>query len=285
MSRITAASSLSVLQRATPSMVVGEPFPHLLVQDALPTELYRRLSDSYPPLWLVGAKRRENNRRWDYPCRKVRRNLLLPRLWRDFIAYHSSQAFFDEVAAVFRDHILATHPSRFRNAEALSRMRAGRRRVERFGSRDILLDALISGNTPVTAASSVRTTHIDAGPKLFSGLFYMRRPEDDSLGGDLEICRFKPDFADSAAKAACFDGPYVDNRHVEVVKTVTYAANTVILFINSLESLHGVSVRQPTPHPRLFVNLVGEVDPPLYQFPKQGRTGRGYDTTPRQALC
>jgi hypothetical protein len=145
-------------------------------------------------------------------------------------------------------------------------LKVGMRDADRFGRNDVLVEAMISGNTPVTAASSVRTTHVDAGNKLFSGLFYMRTPEDRSTGGDLTLSRFAERYRGKDERFALFKGPYVDDSHVEVVRTVPYAANTLVLFINSLDSLHGVTVRSETPHPRLFVNLVGEVDDRSYRL-------------------
>ena len=77
------------------------------------------------------------------------------------------------------------------------------------------------------------------------------------------------------------------DQATEIVETVKYAPNRLVLFINSLDALHGVTVRQATPYSRQFVNLIGEVDPKLYVIvdghpvyvapPKQGglfRSGR-----------
>lgn len=49
------------------------------------------------------------------------------------------------------------------------------------------------------------------------------------------------------------------------VETVRYQPNCLVLFINTIDSLHGVTVRQPTPHGRCFMNLVGEVATRLYR--------------------
>jgi len=148
-------------------------------------------------------------------------------------------------------------------------MRAGLRKFDGFWNKDILTDALISWNTPVTTASSVRTTHIDNGDKLYSGLFYMR-PADYNAIGDLTISRFKESYKTPDERHALFDGPYVDDSHVDHLKTVHYDKNSAVLFINSLESLHGVTVRQPSDQSRLFMNLVGDIDLPLYKVEGNG---------------
>lgn len=260
---------LSILQRATKADVNSKPFPHLILPNALPEDLYAELAASYPSPQALGIATVESNARWNYGSRKIRKNKALPKLWRAFIAYHSSQAFFDEIADLFFDHIQALYPERFPTRQSLTSMRAGIRKLDGFWNRDILTDAQISGNTPVITASSVRTTHVDNGDKLYSGLFYMRPATYDAVGGDLTISRFKQNYT-AEERHALFDGPYVDDRHVDHLRTVHYDKNTVVLFINSLESLHGVTVREPSDKSRLFVNLVGEIDPPLYKVEGDG---------------
>lgn len=263
--------NLSVLQSATKADVNSFPFPHIVLENALPDDLYEELALSFPSPDALGQDSVQNNVRWNYPSRKVKRNTALPQLWRDFIAYQSSQGFFDEIVELFYDDIHRLYPDHFPTRDSMRRMRAGIRKLDDFNSRDILMDAMISGNTPVTTASSVRSTHIDRGDKLYSGLFYMRPADYDAVGGDLTISRFKDQYPGREQKFALYDGSYVDDRHVDHLRTITYARNTLVLFINSLESLHGVTVRQPSDKSRIFVNLVGEIDPPLYQV--QGTRG------------
>lgn len=255
---------LSVLQRAAKADVRSDPFPHIILPNALPDDLYAELASSFPAPAMLKIDSSKNNLRWDYAARKVRKNTAIPQLWRDFIAYQASQAFFDEIVELFYDDIHKLYPEHFPTREAMRAMRAGIRKVDDFATKDILMDAMLSGNTPVTSASSVRSTHIDKGDKLFSGLFYMRPADYDAVGGDLTISRFKPEYGTLEEKTALYEGAYVDDRHVEHVDTVHYDKNLLVLFINSLESIHGVTVRQPSNKSRLFINLVGEVDPPLY---------------------
>lgn len=256
--------SLSVLQRASREDVRLSPYPLLIVDDALPAPLYRELEKSFPSMLVMGIFDRKNNHRWNYNSSKARKNPFLARIWRDFLAYHSSQAFYDDIVFLFEDAITAVYRDRFGHGE-LRRMKAGTRNVDADGSKDVYMDAIIAGNTPVTVASSVRTTHVDSGDKLFSGLLYMRPDGYDAKGGDLTISRLKPEYA--ADKLANFNGHYVDDDRVEVIETVPYARNRLVLFVNTLDALHGVTVRQPTRQSRRFVNLVGEVHPPLYVLP------------------
>ena len=258
-------ASLSVLQRADASHVSLEPYPHLVLPNALPPGLYAELAASFPSPDLLGINSGVNNIRWDYKAWKVARNRRVPQLWRDFIAYHASQAFFLEIAELFYEGIHQLYPARFPDKQKLLTARVGVRQLSEFHRSDVLMDAMISGNTPVTQANSVRTSHVDRGDKLFSGLFYMKPANYDAVGGDLTISRFREGNA-RASSHARFKGPYVDDTELDLVKTIAYDANLLVLFINSLDSVHGVTVRQPSRQSRLFVNLVGEIDPPLYEF-------------------
>jgi hypothetical protein len=254
----------SVLQRASAKDVRLEPFPHLVIHNALPDDLCDELISNYPSLETLEARTDRNNFRWSYSAHKVENNSAISPLWRDFIRYHASPAFYNEIADLFADAIVQCYPHYFPNRESVVGLRAGIRGVNDYDDSDILLDAQISGNTPVSAHSSVRTTHIDRNDKLFSALLYLRPDKDQSTGGDLTISRFKPALKTPAQKRACFHGAFVDDQYTEVVQTIPYAKNTLIMFINSIDSLHGVTVREPTPHSRLFLNLVGEVNKKLY---------------------
>lgn len=263
-------SSLSILRSATRADVRSEPFPHLVLRDALPAEIYDALARDYPDPKSLGVDVRKNNERWNYFAYKVRKNPRISQLWRDFIAYHASQAFYDELVELFHEDIGRIYPDRFPDKASLEK-RAGVRKLADFSSADVLLDAMISGNTPVTTAGSVRTSHVDLGDKLFSGLFYMRPDGYDAVGGDLTISRFGPEHDTPEKRHALFEGAYVDDRHLDHVTTVPYAKNTAVIFVNSLDSVHGVTVRQPSDKSRLFVNLVVQVDPPLYLLHEDGR--------------
>ncbi len=263
-------TELSVLQRACTSDVHHDPFPYVVIENALPDTLYERLAETFPSPESLDIKGLEDNSRWNYSAGSVRANPTLSQLWRDFIAYHVSADFYREIADLFFDAVHALYPERFPDRRSLIDIATGVRKVDSFAQAGMLMDAQIAGNTPVTEASSVRTTHIDIGSKLYSGLFYMRPKDYDATGGDLTISRFRPDIP-HARRHGYFNGAYVDETNVEHVKTITYDKNVLVFFINSLDSLHGVTVRQPTDKSRLFVNLVGEIEPKLYAMPKLPR--------------
>jgi hypothetical protein len=260
----------SVLQRARRRDVVSDPYPFVVVRNALPEALCQALIEQYPSPAAVQAGA-DSNQRWSLPAADADRSSEIPAVWKAFTAYHASPAFWSEIVDVFGAEMVKRYPAAFPDESALRRLRPGVRHRDEFDDRDLLMDAQIAGNTPVTEASSVKTVHIDSNNKLYTGLLYLRAPEDDSVGGDLDIVRFRRDLSPSQYKRR-YDGMFVEHDLVQNVQTVAYERNVLVMFVNCPDALHGVTVRKPTPHRRLFLNLVGEVDFPLFDVPQHWQT-------------
>jgi hypothetical protein len=255
----------NLLSRISPGDVVAEPFPHVIARDVLDASLCDTLIAEFPPDDVVADGRPSgSNRRFSYSAGKALDDVRLSRLWRDFIRTHVSQGFLDNLVRLFGEHVGRLYPDLCRDGSPL---RAGVRNADSFDRVDVLLDAQVSINTPVTGRpSSVRPVHVDDPRKLFAGLFYLRHPHDDSRGGDLELYRLK------GQTFAFHAGPYMTGRYVERVATVKYERNVLVLFVNSLRSLHGVSIRHATPWTRCFLNLVAEVGAPLFDLASHQET-------------
>src|SRR5690606_13739013 len=88
--------------------------------------------------------------------------------------------------------------------------------------------------------------------KLYAALLYFRRPEDDVPGGDLDLFRFR-------SERYYFDGRLdLADRYVERFDTVRYAPNTLVAWLNTSRSLHGVTPRPPNRTTRRYVNFLCE---------------------------
>ena len=116
------------------------------------------------------------------------------RVWKDFVAYHASPAFFDECVRVFGDHVVRLYPARIPRASMrCARSRLGVRDRDPVDGCDFFLDAQISGNTP-GAEAIVR--QIDSRrlrtQTVFRACCTLRTPDDDSIGGDLDVLRLRP---------------------------------------------------------------------------------------------
>jgi len=257
----------SILAHASRADIQLEPFPHIVLRDVLEEAVCDRLIAEFPPLEsMVGWDPDASNKRLYYRAKTAMHDSGLSPLWRETIETHVSQVFLEQLVQVFGESVLATYPDFEERFGHLDSLRAGMRFRDSFDDADVLIEAQPSANPPVTAEpTSVRAGHLDNPNKLFVGLFYLRHPDDDSTGGDLELYRYGPG-------RPVFDDHEIADRHIEPVKTIPYEKNVLVMFMNSPQALHGVTVRQKTRHPRLFLNLNAEVSSDLFAMPGQMRT-------------
>jgi hypothetical protein len=274
------APDFSVLRNVTRADIRHDPYPHVVVENCLPTEAYAALAQSYPGddvILRVGnsagaAPVRQNSRQSLGAHRLLATPGSVSPQWEQFVRHHVSHDFFREVVALFGPELLAIHPALEQLlGRPLDQWTTGVRHDAERDAGDIALDCQIDINTPATRRSSVRRVHTDAPDELFAMLFYLRRDNDTSTGGDLEICRWK------AGRAHRFVGSEIDERDAECVRTVPYRANTLVAFVNSENALHAVSARSVSPVSRRLVNLMGRVHRSIPEglFVKQQKRGLG----------
>jgi hypothetical protein len=247
----------SVLDGLTPANVRCEPFPHVVIDGALPAAAYRALADSFPSFAQVA---------WDGPAPSNQRFAMstfmyeildsMPEVWRAFGRRHTGRTFLRQVYALFAGHWTPAAEA------AWARLETARLGLFlRDHDADIQCDARAELNTPVTdAPSSVRGGHLDTANRLFSGLLYMRPDGDDTPGGDLCLYRPAPGIDTIARKNAfAFD----DQELVEAAR-VPYAANRLVMFPNGPAAIHGVTPRPITPWQRNYVFITAEVGTDLF---------------------
>jgi hypothetical protein len=215
-----------------------EPFPHVVIDDALDASLYRELVATMPPdEALLRGRALENNTTYRTSAEWLLREA--PRCWRELAEHYTSRAFFAEVLALFGEWLPGFHDAR-----------TGIRFAEPF--EDVALDCQLMWGSPVTHLSRPHPVHLDRSRALFAGLLYFRRDDDDSRGGDLELYRWRGDVRSYDEQRI------VPDSFVEKVKTIPYAANRLVMFPQSENALHAVSIRSVTKHPRLHVNFLAE---------------------------
>lgn len=236
-----------------------EPFPHLVVPDALPPTLYQELERSYPALAEVaGPGPHDNNRLYKLAAADVVARPNIAPGWRDFFAYHTSADFFHRVCSLWQDELAALHPGIWnafgKAAETFATVvrQPGKKGNAANFTADVALDCQFGMNSPVTTPCSVRGPHLDNPAKLFAALLYFRHADDSSIGGELELYRVKP------GQRALVRGSRVNPDAVEVAERVAYAPNTLVMWLNSPLAIHGVSPRSVTPVPRRYINFLGE---------------------------
>jgi hypothetical protein len=255
-------SGPSLLAKVSQADIVLEPFPHVVVRNALDPELADRLRTEIPPVATLGqGQAMGSNVRVSYPCRMWLDDPSVSSTWKHFLNEHLGQTFLDRMMSLFGPALRRLHPKFEKRYARLDRLRAGLRRIDAFEEADVVLDAQICANTPVLGkATTVRGAHVDTPHKLFVGLYYLRDPADTSTGGDLQLYGPRP------GSDLRWMGRFTAPERFHLCATVPYEHNVLVLFLNSIDSVHLVTARSPTTYPRLLVNLVGEVRDPLWQF-------------------
>lgn len=172
--------------------------------------------------------------------------------WRRFFEAHTSTGFLQEIVRRFGPHIANAYP----HLNKLP-LEAG---VRFRDNAPFLLDCQFATNTPVTRKRSVRGPHIDDPKQLYAGLVYMG-------GGELEIHRWKN------KKKRKFVGRKGMKKmaecapdSTELVSTLECEPGTVIFFLNTPDSIHGVAPRAKGEGFRSYINIIGEVAEPLFEL-------------------
>lgn len=245
--------SSSLLASTSAAEVIREPFAHFVSKAALAPDLYRQLDASFPSAETIlgGRTATIENAAARLPAFKVLDNPAIAPEWRDFFKIHTSTIFWQDIVRVFGGSLRETFPTlEERVGRRLEAFRIGVRGAEREA--DLRLECQFVINTPGTRTSSVKTPHVDKRQTLFAALYYFRDPEDASSGGDLEFYRWlrQPRFLRYRM---------ILPQDVAPIGSVPYGPNTLACFVNSAQSVHGVTPRGPSTRPRRYINFIAEL--------------------------
>ena len=260
----TSSRNLSILSKAGRADLVLDPYPHLIIRNALESEIYAQLEREFPSEEVILNGRPVKDTWFDYPACKVVADQRVSPLWREFFDFHTSKAFFDELVDLAGDQLRALHPQLERKAgRRLGDFVVGRRPGGRGDPLADGADASMECQFYLNYTQLprvVRGPHVDRPSELFAALLYFRRDDDDSTGADLEICEAKAGLYPDAHSVKLSKLPAeIDDRLVRCVETARYAPNTLVLFLNSARSIHAVSPRSPTPIARRHINFCCDV--------------------------
>ena len=224
--------------------VQADPYPHVVIEDALPWDLYEQLEREWPEQQLLATQPHDNGICYRLKADSMLRPGLVSEAWRKFTEYHTSVKFYNEVKNVFKDYI-----TDLPNIENSLSPRGWDKGNDMIGT-----DCQTVMHSPIDFSS--RTPHIDNPREIYAGLLYMPYPKDDSTGGEFQIHR-----AVGEIKRVNKNG----GREVEVknqggiVKSVPYKRNTFVIFCNnSSASVHSVSKRENATLHRRSVNVIAE---------------------------
>lgn len=250
----------SVLAKAKGKPLTAEPFPHIVIPDALEASYYEKLVAEFPSIQTINVKNKAlvNNTDCFMGAADVFRSDGVSSAWKEFFRYHTSPAFLKEALALTGDAATKLHPHL---KPVLADVSDEQVIVADSGDKGAFhMQCQFGINSPVVSESSVRTAHIDKPMKIYNALLYCRADDDDSEGGDLILYKFSKQPGFTGNRTA------MPGRITEVA-SVPYRKNMLVLFLNSVGSVHGVRPRKPTRHVRRYINFQVELERPHFAIP------------------
>lgn len=269
---------LSILSKASTSDLVLEPYPHLVIKNALDPSLFEELQNTLPPAELILEGKKKRDTWFDYPACKVIKNPNISLLWKQFFAYHTSDTFLHELLSLYGGQLKTLHPH-LENMmgkkleDAIVKMRPGGRSDRLADGADISMECQFYINY-TESYRSIRGSHIDRPSELFAALLYFRQPEDNSTGGDLHVNTAQnPEKLYPKERTISVDKLPMEISENKVSNAAIghYEANTLVLFLNSHKSIHAVSPRSATLVPRRHINFCCDLNFDLFEIKRPAR--------------
>jgi hypothetical protein len=250
---------ISVLQNIKNIKFRSKPFPYFIIDDALPWDLYNRLNDTFPDFQKIISKNRgineyKENTAYRLNAAESLNDPEIPQEWKDFIFYHTSYQFTDELFDIFKQSIKEIY--RVDKDQLPNKNNIGIRfKEEKFFNTDCQFVI----NTPTNGDTKVIEPHLDNPKEFYAGLLYMKEKDDISSGGNLTTHSFlgKPSF---------YGKSRVREEKVQLVEEIEYKQNRLAVFLNSPLSIHGVTKRSKTDSYRKYMNIIGEFRKELFDF-------------------
>lgn len=223
-----------------------DPYPHIHIKQCLDKLVFERLYENFP-VQLI----KENFQLLEgHTFRALADDILNKKtikvhaIWQEFFEYHTSQEFYDLVMNIFEPYM-----------DRKYKFTVGVRGATTTKDRNLTMTTDTQFVVHQPHKTTTRTTHIDNPLEIYAGLLYFKQRGDTSQGGDFLI-HTSPEV--SAVRQELGREIPNDVEH-RVQKTITYEANTFVMFLNSNKSVHGVTPRENAMVDRLSINIIGEL--------------------------
>ena len=245
----------SVLQNTDNIQFKSNFFPYIVIDDALPLELYNMLKSSLPSSEkIIGNNEYHENFAYRYNANNSLRDKDISNEWKEFIKYHTSYKFLEEFYNIFGDSIKKIY--KVEKEKLFNENNVG----VRFEKKNFFnLDCQFVINTPTNGNTAVIEPHLDNPVEFYAGLLYMKDDDDDSVGGNLTTYTFKD-------KPSFYGKSRVREEKVNLIEEIEYKKNRLVMFLNSPYSLHGVTKRSKTKFYRKYINIIGEFNFELFNY-------------------
>jgi hypothetical protein len=222
--------------------VSHDPWPHIVIKNALPEEIHDELINTLPDERLNNQEPRDHHNKLTWQARDIiAEKQPISHIWQEFMAHHLSREFFDKVLNVFE-------PWSKKLKIPSDKIELQDRYDPNSGSRsNCYTDFSFVKHPPINDISN-RTPHTDNEKEIYAGLLYLKYPGDKSTGGD--FCIHK-------AESLAMNSHRVYESPGPIVKSCPYESNNFVMFWNGKDTQHSVSPRHNAKHPRWSINMIG----------------------------
>ena len=105
----------SVLQNKSNIQLRTNPFPYFIIDNALPEDLYNKLDKEFPKFEKIikndlGTNEYKENTAYRYNASRSLVDNDISEDWKNFISYHTSSEFTDELFDIFAEPISKSLP-------------------------------------------------------------------------------------------------------------------------------------------------------------------------------
>ena len=245
----------SVLQNKQKIKFKFDKFPYLIIDDALPVDLYKKLNDTFPKYEkIIAGNEYKENFAYRYNAFNSLKDNEISSVWKEFIRFHTSYNFLEEFYDIFGEaikKIYKVEKERLFNKDNIG---------VRFEKKNHFnLDCQFVINTPTSGDTKVIEPHLDNAVEFYAALLYMKDKDDSSEGGNLITYDFKD-------KPSFYGKSRVKEENVNLIEEIEYKQNRLVMFLNSPYSIHGVSKRSRTAFYRKYINIIGEFNFELFNY-------------------
>jgi len=98
----------TVFAKARPQDIQTVPFPHLVIEDALPADVFEKLLSTRPP---YNGAADADNRRSAVPAWVITNTAVYDRAWVEFADLHTRPEITRFVVDLFADHLADGYPT------------------------------------------------------------------------------------------------------------------------------------------------------------------------------
>ena len=245
----------NVLQNKSKMQYKFDKFPYIIIDDALPSNLYNKLNNKFPDYKkIIGSNEYKENFAYRYNASNSLKDEEISKEWKEFIKFHTSYEFLEEFYLIFGEAIKKIY--KVEKNKLFNQNNIGIRfeKQSHFN-----LDCQFVINTPTSGDTAVIEPHLDNPKEFYAALLYMKNDNDNSDGGNLTTYSFKD-------KPSFYGKSRVREEKVNLIEEIEYKQNRLVMFLNSPYSLHGVTKRSKTSHYRKYINIIGEFNFELFNY-------------------